>query len=473
MKKLIAILLAMMLVFSTAACGASEEVPENTSADPVATEPQETQDNREEEDPTEPEEPEVELPEFSTNATIEETVLYDENDVRITATELTYNSYAAELGVVIENNSDKDLSFIANSVGYSCNSVNGYMIPDGYLNCDVAPGKKANDQITLSLDQLMLYGIYEIADLEVGFDISDDDYNHVYTGPCKILTSAADGYDYETDHYSQNIASEVCQQSYEYSVSYFSTDVTYESNGLCVASQCLMVNQDDENILLLEVVNNSEKMASVTTTDIAINGLVVCTSTWSQDTVNPGKTCIVDVNLSSVLEPEYCEVYGISEISTAALKLAFKDSDSKEIADAAQLSIAVPDAIATFSMDGTEVYNKDGVRIVAKGVYEDPSEYSDDLHVLMLAENTSGKIVKLTDVYNSLSVNDFMTSSSMNTTMLESGSCVMIDVCLWGYGLEDINIASIDEVNTVDFSISIKNEKNKELDTAAIHIDVA
>ena len=473
MKKLIAILLAMMLVFSMAACGASEETPENTSADPVATEPQETQDNQEEEDPTEPEEPEAELPEFSTEATIEETVLYDENDVRITATELTYNSYSAELGLVIENNSNKDLSFIANSVGYSCNSVNGYMIPDGYLNCDVAAGKKASDNITLSLDQLMLYGIFEIADLEIGFDISDDDYNHIYTGPCKVLTSAADGYDYETDHYSQNIASEVFQQAYEYSVPYFSTDVAYEGNGLSVVSQCLMVNQDGESILLLEVVNDSEKMVGITTTDITINGLVVCTSNWSHNTVSPGNTCIVNVKLSNVLEPEYCEVYGIDEIGSAALKLTFKDSDSKEIADAAQLSITVPDAKATFSMDGTEAYNKDGIRIVAKGVYEDPSEYSDDLHVLLLAENTSGKVVKLSEVYSSLSVNDFMTSFSMSQAEVARDSCAMIDVTLWGYGLEDIDIASIDEVSTVDFSISIKDEKYKELDTATIHIDVA
>jgi hypothetical protein len=470
MKKLIAILLAMMLVFSMAACGASEETPEITSADPAATEPQ---DNRDEEAPTEPEEPEIELPEFSTDATIEETVLYDENDVRITATELTYNGYAAELGVVIENNSDKDLSFISNSIGYSCNSVNGYMIPDGYLSCDVAAGKKASDNITLSLDQLMLYGIYEIADLEVGFDISDEDYDHIYTGPCKILTSAADGYDYGVDHYSRNIASEVFQQAYEYAVPYFSTDVAYESKGLCVASQCLMVNQDDENILLLEVVNDSGKMVGVTTTDIAINGLTVCSSTWSHDTVNPGKTCIVEVNLSSVLEPEYCEVYGISQISTAALKLAFKDSDGKEVADAAQLSVAVPDVTVTLSKDGAEVYNEDGVRIVAKGVYEDPSEYSDDLHILLLAENTSGKVVKLSEVYNSLSVNDFMTSFSMSQREVVNGSCAMIDIILWGYGLDDINITSIDDISTVDFSISIKNEKYKELDTAEIHMDVA
>ena len=95
--------------------------------------------------------------EFSRKATIEETVLVDENNVKITATELTYGNYAFELALVIENNSDKDLSFIANSVGYSCNSVNGYMISDGYLNCDVAAGKKANDRIMIDYDTCLLY----------------------------------------------------------------------------------------------------------------------------------------------------------------------------------------------------------------------------------------------------------------------------------------------------------------------------
>ena len=72
-----------------------------------------------------------------------------------------------------------------------------------------------------------------------------------------------------------------------------------------------------------------------------------------------------------------------------------------------------------------------------------------------------------------LSVNDFMTNFSMPQTEVVSGSCAMIDITLWGYGLDDINIASIDDISTVDFSSSIKNENFKELDTAEIHIDVA
>ena len=225
MKKVISILLAMLLLVLMTACGTPGNNANNN--DPSSTPSSDSQpvaDTTDKDDDDTPQSS-FETREFNKGATIEETVLVDENGVKITATELTYGNYAAELTLVIENSSDKDLSFIANSVGYSCNSVNGYMVPEGYLNCDVAAGKKANDSISISYDTLMLYGMFEIADIEIGFDISDDDYNHTYTGPRTILTTATDGYDYGTPVYRENIASK--------------------------KSQAVMENQDGESILLL------------------------------------------------------------------------------------------------------------------------------------------------------------------------------------------------------------------------------
>lgn len=468
MKKAISILLVMLLLVSMTACGTPGNSTDNDDPGKMpATDSQPTDDTTDKDDDDTPQisfEPRG----FNKGATIEETVLVDENGVKITATELTYGNYAAELTLVIENNSGKDLSFIANSVGYSCNSINGYMVPEGYLNCDVAAGKKANDSISISYDTLMLYGIFEIADIEIGFDISDDDYNHTYTGPRTILTTAADDYDYDTLVYRENIASKESQAEYDYSVPYFSNDTVYDESGLVIASQAVMENQDGESILLLEVVNNSDTAVGVSTTNIDINGLRVCDSTWSYDTINPGKTAIVDIDLSSVLEPEYWDVYGITEVGNVALKVSFKDGDNKEVAAPAFLSIDIPGADASFSTEGTEVYNGNGIRIISKGVYSDPSKYSDDLHILMVAENTSGRTLALHDVYDSLSVNDYMTAYSFYTKTIEDGACVMIDIRLWGYGLEDINISEPAEVKSVEFSISIKDQNYKEIDKATI-----
>lgn len=116
----------------------------------------------------------------------------------------------------------------------------------------------------------------------------------------------------------------------------------YEESGLTIASQAVMENQDGESILLLEVVNNSDAVVGVSTTNIDINGLCVCDSTWFCDTINPGKTAIVDIDLSSVLEPEYWGVYGITEVGNVALKVSFKNEDNKEISSPTFLSIDIP-----------------------------------------------------------------------------------------------------------------------------------
>ena len=130
MRKIISLMLALLLVLSLAACGSTNE---GGNTDTPTSTP--STDNRPEIDSGDDgPQIEVEPREFKKTATIEETVLVDENGVKITAKELTYGNYAAELTLVIENNSDKDLSFIANSIGYSCNSINGYMVPDLWLS---------------------------------------------------------------------------------------------------------------------------------------------------------------------------------------------------------------------------------------------------------------------------------------------------------------------------------------------------
>lgn len=55
---------------------------------------------------------------FSGTGTIEDTVLVDEKEVRITADNLTYSAYQSTMDLLIENNSDQDLSVISGSIGF-------------------------------------------------------------------------------------------------------------------------------------------------------------------------------------------------------------------------------------------------------------------------------------------------------------------------------------------------------------------
>lgn len=447
--KFLSMLLTITLLAALAACG----TPEVSSDSPASTGNGASEGALTDDIPETPEEPQGL---FNVSATLDETVLVDEGGVKITATGLSYTAYSVDLALTIENNSGKDLSFVSGSLGYSCNSINGYMVNDGYLNCDVANGKKANDTISFSYDALMLYGINEIADMEIGFSMTDDDYNSTYSGPRQMKTSVFDTHDYESDHYQEAITSGVAMNTYGYEVAHFSQDALYDQNGVKLLSSGLLRNQNGETALLLELENTTDSMVYVSTSDIAINGLVVNSSTWSSDAINPGKHRIVEVVLSSVFDDAYWGIYGLTDVGSVSLSLAQRNEDGAELALETPVEIVIPGAAATFDGNGTEIYNSGGLRIVSKTVQEDPSEYSSNLYVLLLAENNSGRALAIDDAYDSLSVNGFITDYSFSGQELADGESAALVLQLWESSLEENEIVSASEVQEIEMGFEIK-----------------
>ncbi|MFR1989821.1 MAG: hypothetical protein ACLS3C_07075 [Oscillospiraceae bacterium] len=147
MKKLICVFLAIVMLLGLTACGKDKtETTEPEKADMTATETvddvTDVTEETEETDVQESTESSEELPEFDQSAVIETTVILDQDSIKVTATALEYDDYSANLKLSLENNSDKTLTFSTNTLGFSGNSINGFMIPDGYFNSEIAPGKK-------------------------------------------------------------------------------------------------------------------------------------------------------------------------------------------------------------------------------------------------------------------------------------------------------------------------------------------
>lgn len=443
--KILSALLAIVILTALTACGGSsqkQQGEESSGLTPSNGQPALTDET---------------LEPFGTTATLDETVMVDEGGVTITATGLTYTAYSVDLELTIENNSGKDLSFVSGSLGYSCNSVNGYMMKDGYLNCDVANGKKANDSISFNYEALMLYGIHEIADLEIGISMTDDDYNTTYTGPRQLKTSAFDAHDYGTDHYQETITSGAAMNTYGYEMKYFSKDTLYDQNGVKLLSSGIMINQDGGTALLLELENTTESMVYLSTSDIALNGLLLNSSTWSSDAINPGKRGIVAVELSAVLDPAYWGVYGITDVESVSLSLGQHSENGMEIAAETPVEIVVADESTALDPSGTEVYNNNGLRIITKAVEEDTSDYGADLYVLLLAENHSGKTLTIGGVYDSLSVNGFMTDYTYYSQALKAGESAALVIKLWGSSLEENQIAAPADIQEIEVSFEIKD----------------
>lgn len=243
---------------------------------------------------------------FDPSAAIEETVLVDESDIKITATGIKYTAYDVKLSLAIENNSSQDLSFYSGTSGYNCNSINGYMVDNGYLNADIAAGKKSNETVSFSVDELTLLGFDDIADIELDFSITDSNYdNYLQTGPRQIKTSIADSYNYETDTYRQAIVNSMSTLGFTLDCN--SEETVFDQKGIRVVSQALATNSSGEQALLVEVENASPDMVYVSVGNISMNGLGVQSGNWSTDWISAGKRRIIAMNLSNMLDESYCQ----------------------------------------------------------------------------------------------------------------------------------------------------------------------
>ena len=104
------------------------------------------------------------------DANIEEKVIVDRDDIKVTVKSIKYDSsWGPEIKVLIENNGTRNIGVQTRNF-----SINGIMMEPSF-SADVAAGKKANDSISISLDDLKVANITGIKDIE--FDVLVFDYD--------------------------------------------------------------------------------------------------------------------------------------------------------------------------------------------------------------------------------------------------------------------------------------------------------
>lgn len=401
-------------------------------------------------------------PEFDPSATLEETVLVDEDGVKITVTGIKYTAYDVRLSLAIENDTDQDLSFHSGTMGFSCNSVNGYMVDDGYLSADVPAGKKANETVSFSIDELTLLGITDIADIELGFSVTDGQYDdYLQAGPRQLKTSLADTYDYSTDTYRRAITDRGLSGSLGFSLDADLDEVPFDEKGVRVLSQTLLTNSNGSQALLVEVENTTSDVVYAAVGDVSLNGLGVQSGTWSTHWISPGKRRVITMNLSNMLEDSYREVFGLETIGEAAYSFELKDSDRDTLVAPRRLALSVPGGGTSFDPSGEELYQEDDIRVVAKKLVPDDFDLSDDVHLLLLVENGTSQALHFDVDYDSVSVNGYMTNFICYGMQAAPGGSAVLDLELMDSSLEENGIDGLEDITEVEFTVEVKNDGYK------------
>lgn len=395
---------------------------------------------------------------------IQETVLYDDNDVVITAKNLEYSKSKVSLKILIENNSDQDLDFTTSSSNHNGeNFVNGYML-GSYVSETVKPGKKTSVNMNYSWDELNLCGIEKIAEISVDFLCKDEKGNEYFvTGPMLIRTEIADQYDYSKESlYSGLTDSNLSKKfSIEYLVNNF-----YGDDIFIINNAGLVRNSSGVEMAFFEVENISDEAHYFSINDVFMNDILLCNWRYTSDFISPGKKSVLSVRCDYLLDTAFWPMINIESVDDMMFSIVVYDKNYDSIYTTDPLKIIFADNPITVDISGEEIYNYDGIRIISKGIIDDPSKYSDNIHILLLVENHYGSNIRIDDEYNESSVNGYMFSIDCSARTPDD-SYELMDVILRSWNFDDADIESIDDIEEVELVISVKDDNSNVIDKNA------
>lgn len=391
------------------------------------------------------------------SASIEETVLLDDMGVKITAKDLSYTNYSAELQILMENNSDQDLKFLSETLAYSLNSVNGYMMPIGYVAEDIASGMSSAKTVSISFDELSMYGIQDIADITMGFEIQSGNEAYLKTGPLEIRTSAADSYDYSKDTFAEVMDGAALPSAYGFSIDFRGSEKLLEDYGLKISNQYVITNKDGEKNLFMEVVNDSENNLHIVSADVCVNGMNVSSGTWDSESISAGKRGLLTLELDRLISKGTLELLGMKKYTDCSMMLKVVDEEMNAIGSK-EVAVSFDGTSSPDKFAGEIVYERNGYTFQTVGLMEDPFEYSDDVHALVLMKNTSGQEVYVSTMFNDVYANKTKVSDITYGRTVKDGGYALIDISLTGYDLKEkgLDASTITEVST-KFDISDGN----------------
>lgn len=233
-------------------------------------------------------------------ANIQEKVIVDKNGIKITAKSIKYNIYNVEIKLLIENNTNQNITVQTRDF-----SINGIML-NSSLSADVTPGKKANDSILIDDSDLETAKITTIKDIEFSLDIFDaDSWDDIFeeTG-IKLETNAT--------NYTQ----------------VYNTDgkLLVDQNDIKVYALKL---DDEESVfgidLMLYIENNTNQNITVQARDVSVNGFMIDASLSSD--INAGKKTY-DTLYFFDSDLEENDITDVSDITDLELKLVAFNSDN-------------------------------------------------------------------------------------------------------------------------------------------------
>lgn len=395
---------------------------------------------------------------FPRTATIEETILFAENNIVITAKRLIYDELFFDIEFELENKTNIDLVFRSALSPYNVNALNGYTINDGVLNAYVAAGQQTTTTMRFKYNWLLLFGMNSLARFHLAFQIFDLQKNLIITKPILLPTSDANSIDDSRLYYQEAIQNNATMRTYGYELKYLDQNIIFDQQDVRIVSTAFIRSGNAGPVLLLEFVNDSPDVVHLQTERIVLNGLVIRSDAQISDTIYPGTRKIGIYNLAHHFDDYYWQMYGIDEIYDISLSIRLLDTDFMPMTDVTDLSLQVSEVNTPLDRSGEVVFERDDIRLLSKTLLSEARDGTSAPYAMLLAENMSEQAIVLSLIDGSLGINGIRTGDELSWYSLRAGQSAAVIIPLQR---RLIDIYEIEQIREISFGIQVNDEENQ------------
>ncbi len=225
----------------------------------------------------------------------------------------------------------------------------------------------------------------------------------------------------------------------------------YNADGITVTAVGFDAGADLGPEVTVRVVNESEAIVDVIAEDVAVNGYMLDPGLL-YIVAGPGET----VDDALMLYGTYLDARGIDTVAEISLNIAVKDDASyTDIGKGDRITLvtsAGEDYAQEADDSGDVIYDKDGIRVISRGLIEDSSwdgylvlyvENNTDMHIMISSSNVS---------VNGIPEEYTMFFADLYADTRTVGGMYLMDI-------EDQEIRSIDDVEEVSLQITISDQE--------------
>lgn len=451
-------ILSSFLLISLGGCGSS---PKNDSVPPAETPAAEA-----ETEPAETEPAAAESTEFNGKGTTQAAVLVDEAGIKITADELTYNSYAASMDLNFENNTDRTLHFYCGaglSRWDSTVTVNGYEFTDAGIYKTIKPGETSKDDLYLPNEDLSFFGITDIAEITFRFVIIDKENEEIYlaTGPLKITTSSASSYDLKEDTFQKAVKDGRFADSWEADVRSSVTGNFFSQDGVNIIA-AVLCSKGQDDFVWFEIENTTDEVKNLRWRQFGLNDLILQKTWTSYVSLDPHSRAAVRASIQGMVSREGCASLGMEDISSAFFQICFVDPEGTPVSEETLVTIPFQDSVILSGREGEELYDNNGIRIVRSGA-EDTKDY---YYFLLTVFNDTPDTIVVRDSGTALQVNGVKNAINNYSLTIAPGRAGVMKIGLRRTDsmiAMDANNLTPEMIETVETSLKFFKEGDDQL----------